>query len=262
MKRYLKLYWALFKNCLVREMEFRTHFILSNIISLFWAVAFIFSFVIIYQHVDSVNGWTQPQALLLLAIYFISDRIFDTFLEINLGNFVFLVNNGELDFVLTKPVSAQFLVSLRRISFSFLISLLATMGLVVYLLKLYFSPIPVWQWLIFFILLISGVVISYALWFMSLLPVFWWGRVSNISHLFRVIHQFTRIPLDITGPVLRPLFTYLIPIIFVATVPAQSLIGTLNWSLAAFGIAAAIFLLWLSGQAWRFSLKHYSSASS
>lgn len=262
MKRYLRLYWYFFKNCLVREMEFRTHFLFSNLVSLSWAILFIFAFVIIYGHVEAVNGWTQPQMILLLAVYFLSDRIFDTFFEINFGDFVYLVNKGDLDLVLTKPVSAQFVVSLRRISFSFLLSLLAMLGLVIYLASANFGPITPLQWLMFTVLIISGVVISYSLWFMSLLPVFWWGRVENIHHLFRFFHQLTRIPLDITGPVLRPLLTYLLPLIFVVTVPAQSLIGTLNWTLVVFGLAAAIFLLWLSRQAWQFSLKHYGSASS
>jgi ABC-2 type transport system permease protein len=246
MKRYLKLYWQIF----------------SNLVSLLWALFFIFAFVIIYQHVEVVNGWTQQQVILLLAVYFLSDRIFDTLFEINFGNFVYLVNSGELDLVLTKPVSAQFVVSLRRISFSFLLSLLAMLGLVVYLAVSFFGPIRLTQWILFVVLLISGVVISYSLWFMSLLPVFWWGRVENIHHLFRFFHQLTRIPLDITGPILRPLLTYVLPLIFIVTVPAQSLLGIFNWPLLVFAVLVAIFLLWLSSRAWRFSLRHYGSASS
>ncbi|AKM79645.1 MAG: hypothetical protein UX85_C0001G0195 [Candidatus Beckwithbacteria bacterium GW2011_GWB1_47_15] len=262
MKRYLKLYWEFFKNCLVREMEFRAHFIFSNLVSLSWALLFILTFILIYQHVDTVNGWARPQVLLLLAVYFLADRIFDTFFEINFANFVSLVNSGELDLVLTKPASGQFIVSLRYLSLSFLVSVIAMLALIVYLIKTYFWPVSMINLLVFIFLIVIGITISYALWFMTLLPVFWWGRVENINHLFRSFHQLARIPLDLTGPILRPLLTYLLPLMFIATVPVKSITGAISWPLAFFGLFAAALLLWLSGRAWRFALRHYTSASS
>jgi len=86
--------------------------------------------------------------------------------------------------------------------------------------------------------------------------------VDNIQHLFRPFHQLTRIPIDITGKVLRPLFTFVIPLAFVATIPAQALIGKLSPWLVVYGVGAAAFLLWLSHRLWNFALRHYTSASS
>ncbi|MBU1322577.1 hypothetical protein KKE75_00790, partial [Patescibacteria group bacterium] len=85
MKRYFKLYLAFFKNCLIREMEFRSHFILQNLISLAWALVIMVTFLFIYQQVSVVNGWTLEMMLLLTAVYFLIDRIFDSFFEINFG---------------------------------------------------------------------------------------------------------------------------------------------------------------------------------
>ncbi len=262
MKRYLKLYWAFFTNCLIREMEFRTHFFLSNLISISWSTVFLLTYFFIFRQISSVNGWTLEQMLLLTAIYFLADRIFDSFLEINFEEFVDLVNTGRLDLILTKPVNSQFIVSLRRFSFSFIISSLIMVGLLIYLVGRYFWPLPLINIFAFLLIFSAGVVISYSLWFITLLPVFWWGRVDNIQHLFRPFHQLTRIPIDITGPIIRPLFTFVLPLVFVATVPAQSLIGKLNYWLVFYGIAAAVILFYLSHYLWRFSLRHYTSASS
>ena len=262
MTRYLKLYWAFLKNCLVREMEFRAHFFLSNLISISWSTVFLLTYFFIFRQTNSVNGWTLEQTLLLTAIYFLADRVFDSFLEINFEEFVNLVNTGRLDLILTKPVNSQFIVSLRRFSFSFIISSLMMLSLLAYLVWRYFWPLPAVNLLFFMIIFLSGVVIVYSLWFMTLLPVFWWGRADNIQHLFRPLHQLTRIPIDITGKVLRPLFTFVIPLAFVSTIPAQALIGKLSPWLVVYGVFAAAFLLWLSNRAWHFSLRHYSSASS
>jgi len=261
MKRYLKLYWSFFKNCLIREMEFRSHFFLINFISLSWAICFLLVYFFIYQHVDSVQGWTLEQVLLLTAIYFFIDRIFDSFFEINFDNFINLVNQGDLDLVLTKPVSSQFIVSLRHFSFSMVFSNIAMIGVIVYLCRLYFWPLSGWVIINFLMLIICAIVITYSLWFITLLPVFWWGRARNLNEFFRPIHQLGRVPIDVTGK-LKPFLTYVIPLAFISTIPAQALIGRLSIHLVFYGVFVAGFLLWLSHRLWRFSLKHYTSASS
>jgi len=243
-------------------MEFRTHFWLSNLISFSWAGVFLLTYIFIFRQTGAVNGWTIEQILLLTSLYFLSDRIFDSCFEVNFEEFVELVNTGRLDLFLTKPVSSQFMVSLRRFSFSFFFSSIAMAVIAVYLVKHNFWPVSMINLLLSLIIFLSGVVIVYALWFITLLPVFWWGRADNIQHLFRPFHQLTRIPIDITGKVLRPLFTFVIPLAFVATIPAQALIGKLSPWLVVYGVGAAAFLLWLSHRLWNFALRHYTSASS
>lgn len=242
-------------------MEFRSHFLLHNLISFTWAVLVMMVFFFIYRHVPVINGWRLEEILLLTAIYFLVDRIFDSFFEINFDNFVPLVNTGQLDGILTKPVSSQFFVSLRQFSFAMLFSNLTMIGVIIYLCQRYFSPVFWWEIIIFLVLLFCSAIITYSLWFMTLMPVFWWGRVDNLQHLFRPFHQLCRVPIDIVGR-FRPLFTYIIPLAFVATIPTQSLTGKLFYPLIIYAIFAAIFLLWLSHRLWRFSLKHYTSASS
>lgn len=261
MKRYFKLYLAFFKNCLIREMEFRSHFIFNNVISFTWALLVMLVFFFMYQHVSVINGWRLEEILLLTAIYFLVDRIFDSFFEINFDNFVPLVNTGQLDGILTKPISSQFFVSLRQFSFAMLFSNLTMVAVIIYLSQRYFSPVYWWEIINFLILLSCSVVITYSLWFMTLMPVFWWGRVENLQHLFRPFHQICRVPIDVAGR-FRPLLTYIIPLAFVATIPTQSLTGKLFYPLIIYGILAATFFLWLSRRLWNFSLKHYTSASS
>ncbi|PJA21193.1 hypothetical protein COX59_04740 [Candidatus Beckwithbacteria bacterium CG_4_10_14_0_2_um_filter_47_25] len=141
MKRYFKLYLSFIKNCLIREMEFRSNFIWHNLVSLIWAVVVMLVFFFIYQQVNTVNGWTMEAVLLLTAVYFLVDRIFDSFFEINFDNFVPLVNTGQLDLILIKPASSQFFVSLRHFSFAMIFSNLTMAGAIIYLSLTYFSPI-------------------------------------------------------------------------------------------------------------------------
>ena len=242
-------------------MEFRSHFILQNFISLAWAAVVMVTFFFIYRQVSVVNGWTLEMMLLLTAIYFLVDRIFDSFFEINFTNFITIVNTGQLDLVLTKPVSSQFFVSLRQFSFAMIFSNLAMIGVIIYLVSRYFSPISWLQIFTFITLILVSVVITYSLWFMTLLPIFWWGRVDNMQHLFRPFHQLCRIPVDVLGK-FRFFLTFIFPLAFVATIPTKSLINSSFSWLVFYGIVIAVFLLWLSHCLWRFSLKYYTSASS
>ncbi len=260
-KRYFKLYLAFFKNCLIREMEFKSHFIIQNILSVCWAIVVLVTFLFIYNHVSSVNGWDLPSMLLLTAIYFLVDRIFDSVFEINLWDLTALVNTGNLDGVLIKPASSQFIVSLRRFSFSMFFSNLAMIGLVVYLILNYYSPISIIQIISFILLIILSVLITYSLWFITCLPVFWLGRVDNIHHLFRPFHQLTRVPIDVFGK-FKMFLTYIVPLAFISTIPAKAIIGNLSYQLVFYGIIITTILLILSNKLWRFSLKHYTSASS
>ena len=262
MRRYLKLYWSFLANCLMREMEFRGNFLLYSLINLIWAALALVSFVFIFDHVTEIAGWTLPQLLLLTATFYFFDRLFDAFFEVNFTRFNWLVNLGELDFILAKPASAQFFVSLRHFSFASLFGAFSMLILIIYLIAKYFWPVAILNLFLYGLVIILALIIVYSLWFSTLMLVFWLGNIDNIHHLFRPLYEVIRIPTDITGAVLKPILTYLIPLAFVATIPAQSLTGNINWGLVAYGVLAAGFLLWLSHRLWLFALKHYTSVSS
>jgi ABC-2 type transport system permease protein len=60
----------------------------------------------------------------------------------------------------------------------------------------------------------------------------------------------------------RVFFTFVIPVAFLTTIPAEAMLGRLNpvWLLGDLGLAIA--LLWISHRFWQFALKFYTSASS
>jgi ABC-2 type transport system permease protein len=82
-----------------------------------------------------------------------------------------------------------------------------------------------------------------------------------LAELFEGIYQTGRWPIGIYPGWLRYSMTYLVPIGFAVTVPAQAMTGRLHWTtvVTALGFAAAltVFTRWF----WRFGLKRYSGAS-
>jgi ABC-2 type transport system permease protein len=60
----------------------------------------------------------------------------------------------------------------------------------------------------------------------------------------------------------RVFFTFVVPVAFLTTVPAEAMLGRGNfsWLIGAFLLASGLF--WFSTWFWRFALRFYTSASS
>jgi ABC-type uncharacterized transport system permease subunit len=54
----------------------------------------------------------------------------------------------------------------------------------------------------------------------------------------------------------------MLPLVFVATVPAKVLTGKFTWQLCVGSLVAAILSFVISRAIWKFAVKKYSSASS
>jgi ABC-2 type transport system permease protein len=101
----------------------------------------------------------------------------------------------------------------------------------------------------------------YAFWLILTTGAFWIIRMENIIELFQGVYQAGRWPVTIYPGWLRIGLTFLVPLAFAVTVPAEALTGRL--ALGTLGIAAvfALFLLALARIIWRVGLRAYAGAS-
>ena len=260
--RYLRVWTHFVKTALIRELEFRASFFSWMIINLLWMAFTLTFFWVIYGHTDSIAGWDVNELLTLLGVYYLFEYFVWTFGYPNLGRISSYINLGELDFFLLKPINSQFHVSLRRMSPHNSASLVpATVLLVSGLRGLGVQP-DAPTVLISLVLFAAGVLIFYALWFMSVTTIFWLQRGQNIQELFLVTLQAMRVPPEVFGLLGQFLLTFVVPVAMVTAFPTRALLGTLGpWQAAAM-VAVAVGLLWASGRWWRFALRRYASASS
>ena len=70
---------------------------------------------ILYTHTNVINGWTLPQMIVLLGVYYIVQGANAVVFETSFQRFMEQVRLGTLDFVLIKPADSQFMVSTRHI---------------------------------------------------------------------------------------------------------------------------------------------------
>ena len=109
--------------------------------------------------------------------------------------------------------------------------------------------------------LLLGALMVYCFLLAITTAAFWIIRLDEVHELFEGLYQSGRWPVSVYPGWLRVMLTFLVPIGFAVTVPAEALTGRLTAEtlLLATGFAVAIFAVtrWW----WRFGLRHYSGAS-
>lgn len=174
------------------------------------------------------------------------------------------IRDGTLDFVLLRPVNAQFLVSIREIVIYRVVDVLLGLSIATYGCIQLTGHVPFAQAISFAATLAAGFMIVYGVWLMLGTICFWFVRVQNIEMVFWNVFEAGRFPIDIYRESVRWTLTYLVPLAFITTVPARALISgdmTASPTTVAWGFGLAAVMLVVSNRFWKFGLRHYSGAS-
>lgn len=260
MKRYIQVLQLFWGAAIAAELEYRINFLLAAISSLGNLAGSLFGLFLFYQTGYTFEGWSWEEALLVLGMFTLLQGFSATLLAPNLNKIVRHVQEGTLDFILLKPISSQFWLSTRTVSPWGLPDLLfglivigyagsrLNLGLAAYGLSL----IP----------LGFGFVSLYSLWFMLGATSIWFVKIYNVTEVLRGLLEAGRYPIAAYPAIYRFFFTFIVPVAFLTTVPAQAMLAQVEstWLLGSVGLAIA--LLYISQQFWRFALRFYTSASS
>ena len=86
LRRYAKIYGALWRNSVAREMSFKSNFLLWIFVELLW-FALQLSFIwVLYLHTSHIGDWTKWQVILLVGASHFIQQLFQSFFLINSGN--------------------------------------------------------------------------------------------------------------------------------------------------------------------------------
>ncbi len=260
MKRYwkvLQLFWA---TAIAAELEYRLNFLLAALSSLGGLAGSLFGLFLFYRTGYSFQNWSWEQALVVLGIFTILQGFSSTFLAPNLNRIVRHIQQGTLDFVLLKPISSQFWLSTHTLSPWGVPDLVFGLAVVGYAgLKL---GLQARDYLLSLVPIAFGFLTLYSLWFILGAMSIWFVKIYNVTEVLRGLLEAGRYPMVAYPTAYRFFFTFVVPVAFLTTVPAEVILGRgeIGWTLAA-GLLA-IALLFASAAFWRFALRFYTSASS
>ena len=101
----------------------------------------------------------------------------------------------------------------------------------------------------------------YCFWLLLTTRAFRVVRVENILELFSGVYQAGRWPVGIYPLWMRGSLTFLVPVAFAVTVPAESLTSRLTPGTLAVAVVFTVALAVVTRLVWRIGLRHYSGAS-
>lgn len=256
-----RLMYHYFRVGALNELQYRVNFLVQLLQSAIALGVGLAGLGVVFSHTTDLGGWTRPELLAVMGVHTLMLGLINAVIEPNMQRLMNDVQQGTLDYALTKPADAQVLVSVRELRlWSLLDVILGAIVLGVALAQLG-GQLGLWQTLGFAVALLLGGLMIYSLWLMVTTVAFWVVRVDNILNLFEGLYAAGRWPVGIYPGWLRGLLTFLVPVAFAVTVPAEALTGRLT--AATLGLAAAIAggLLLLARLVWRMGLRRYAGAS-
>lgn len=260
MQRYLqvlKLFWT---TALAAELEYRVNFLIAALSSLGGLAGSLFSLFLFYRTGYTFQDWSWEQALIVLGVFTVLQGFSATFLAPNLNRIVKHIQQGTLDFVLLKPISSQFWLSAHTLSPWGLPDLL--FGCVIILYAGSHLSLPASAYLLSLVPIAFGFLILYSLWFMLGAMSIWFVKIYNVTEVLRGLLEAGRFPMAAYPTAYRFFFTFIVPVAFLTTVPAEVILGRGEWIWTLGAALLALSLVWASSAFWKFALRFYTSASS
>ena len=263
-RRYLSLYGALWRNSVTREMSFKANFLLWIVVELLWFGLQLTFMSVLYSHTDSIAGWSKWEVVLLVGCSNFIQQLFTAFFLTNLTDISEHIRTGKLDFMLLLPVNTRFLISLRKVDLgAYLNSACAVVVMVYAAHRLQLVPTAA-QFAGFALMVAAGLLVHYSLMFLLSSIAFWTVRAQGIVFGYYNLFNIARLP-DAAFPrgAFKAFFTFGLPMLLVSNVPVKVLAHKLGspWELAALG-GMSLVCFAVSEALWRWSLRHYTSASS
>lgn len=261
MTRYLRMIRIFWGNALSTEIEYRAAFWANGFLSLFWLAWAGLGARAYFRFADSVRGWSYDELLIVMGLFFAINGLRQAIIQPNLSRMAEYIRLGTLDFLLTKPVSSQFMVSFRHVGIYNWLDPLLGLGLAGFGLIRRGQPVSLEGIAGFVILGLAGVAVMYALALAVQCLAVWSIGAEGLDDVIQGMVEAGRFPVDMYRGVVRALLTFVIPVAMLTTFPADALLGRSNAGLVGIAVAVAVTLVWLSSRLWTWSLRRYSGAS-
>jgi ABC-2 type transport system permease protein len=267
LRHELAMYRRLIGARFQAQMKYKRSFILQTIGNFTVTFVELLTIFIFFQHFDSLGGWNRGEIAFL---YGLSSTSYGLAQVIGTGfdHFTFLVQRGDFDRLLVRPLSAITQVVASDLVIRFLGR--STQGIVAFILALTmidvtWSPLKVGM---IMMIVLSTVVVFLALMLLQATMCFWTTESVEVANAFtyggNTISQY---PLQVFDVWLRRLFILIVPLGLTIFMPAVYILDKAN----PFGLPtissfiaplAAIFFAVIAANCWALGIRHYRSTGS
>jgi ABC-2 type transport system permease protein len=243
------------------ELEYRFNIAARIATDIVWYAAQLSVFEVLFRHTTSLNGWSLHETRVFMGVLFVTDALYMMLFSENLDRMGEKVRKGDLDLLLVKPVNSQWMLSFQKVSVAYLGNFFLAWCWLIWSL----GRIPNFNWLNLGWLILSvpiSVAIIYSIRFMTSATALFFTRADAVNYIWYQVYRLGTRPHGFYPVVLRFAVLTVIPIAFLASIPAQIVLQKSGPLILIWGLCVGGLLLKLSTVVWARGLRVYGSASS
>ena len=262
LKFYLDIYRKILLQDLKSKMSYRADFVISNIGMIVSNLVGFVTFYILFQNFPSINGWTMYEMLFLYGFSLVALTPVQCFFDNN-WNLRYAVKTGDFIKYCFRPINIFFYYISEVFDVKGLGQLAFGVGTLVYAwrhLAIPVTPVIIAQTVLF---LLAASLFMIAIMNFAAATCFWIQNSGYIMVIMFRFKDFAKYPASIFNSVFRIIFTFVIPIAFIAYYPAlvvlrPASVPLLSWLSPLIGLA----FFYLSYRFWLLGARKYDGTGS
>ncbi len=264
LEKYIRVYKIFFTAYWKSRLIYKTDFFLgvtSQSINLVFNLAFL---TLIFTQVESLQGWTFHEMLLLAGF---SGLILNLHHIFGFGLYSLgetYIIEGRLDRYLVRPLNPLFQVYANYISDDNVSKLLVNIGVISYAVFHIETTILTLTNLLYAVLaMASGVMILASIFLAFSSTAFWTARSKAVFWLFFEVSNFRKYPYSIFSTPIQLFLISIIPIAFASFFPVTFFLGRDEWFIwQMLSLIIGPFFYLISYGIWKIGIRNYSSTGS
>jgi ABC-2 type transport system permease protein len=250
---YIRLYIIIEAQYIKARMQYRADFIISSIGMFFSSLATLGVFWVILESVPDLAGWSLMEMIFIYAFYMMAISPMQILFD-HAWNIRFHVREGTFLKYYFRPLNMMFYYMSEMFDLKGLTQFFAGIALLIYAstqLNLDWTPLRI---LLLFITLFSAALVQISIIVAASCAAFWVVDSYPVLGLAWKLREFSLYPMNIFDGAFRFVFTYMIPIGFVAFYPSQLFLRPAEVSplvylspIVGIGLFAITYWIWTKG---------------
>lgn len=259
---YWKIYWKIIAQDIKSKMSYRADFIISTFGMLAMNVAGVLGFWLVFQMFPSIAGWSYEEMLFLYGFSLVAATPAQCLFDNN-WNLRFQVYSGDFIKYCFRPINLFFYYMSEVFDVKGIGQFVFGVAAMVYAWWKLALPFHVYSILILLVAVLSASLFVIAILNLAAAACFWLVNSFFVLSLSNQLRDFAKYPVSIFGPALRIVFTFVIPIGFMAYYPSLIFIrpeevSAIIWLTPVLGC----LFFYLSYKVWMKGAMNYSGTGS
>ena len=259
---YAKIYRKILIQDLKSKMSYRADFIISTFGMVLTNVVGFMSFYILFKNFPSINGWNYHEMLFLYGFSLIALTPLQCLFDNN-WNLRFAVRTGDFIKYCFRPINVFFYFISEVFDVKGLGQLAFGIGVLVYSWIHIGIPVTFLTIVQLILMLITASLFMIAIMNAAAATCFW---IENSGYVMVIMHRFkdyAKYPASIFDGIFKIIFTFVIPIAFIAYYPGLIFLRPDHIPLLSIlSPVIGIFFFWLSYKFWMLGAKKYKGTGS